>query len=30
VITEIDIPFDLDARGLPIPPASQLPPGSGN
>jgi protein TonB len=30
VITEIDIPFDLDARGLPISPASQVRPGSSN
>jgi TonB family protein len=30
VISEIDIPFNLDAHGLPIAPSSQMRPGSAN
>lgn len=30
VVTEIDLPFDLDAHGLPIAPKSQSRPGSSN
>jgi protein TonB len=30
VITEVDLPFTLDARGLPVAPKSSTRPGSGN